>query len=98
MVWYVITFIKEYFSRSRTNKCSLDPVHALSGRRQTLCGTLDYLAPEMVENQAHDHTVDVWALGVLAYEFLTGGPPFEAVGNQETYRKIRYALSPCTPS
>lgn len=37
---------------------------------------------------AHDHAVDIWSLGVLAYEFLVGGPPFEAEGHQETYKRI----------
>jgi aurora kinase, other len=63
-------------------------VHAPSGRRRTLCGTLDYLPPEMVEGREHGPGVDVWGLGVLAYEFLFGGPPFEAAGHQETYRRI----------
>jgi aurora kinase, other len=63
-------------------------VHAPSSKRHTLCGTLDYLPPEMVEGQAHDKTVDVWSLGVLCYEFLVGNPPFEAQGHSETYRRI----------
>ena len=63
-------------------------VHAPSSRRTTLCGTLDYLPPEMIENKDHDDTVDTWALGVLAYEFLVGTPPFEAEGHSETYRRI----------
>jgi serine/threonine protein kinase len=63
-------------------------VHAPNNRRQTLCGTLDYLPPEMVNGLAHDHAVDIWSLGVLAYEFLCGGPPFEAEGHQETYKRI----------
>ena len=49
-------------------------IHAPTSRRNTLCGTLDYLPPEMVENKDHDETVDVWTLGVLLYEFLTGNP------------------------
>ena len=36
--------------------------------RKTLCGTLDYLPPEMVEGHDHDSAVDVWSLGVLCYE------------------------------
>ncbi len=48
-------------------------MHAPSSRRRTLCGTLDYLPPEMVEGREHDSAVDVWSLGVLAYEFLVGG-------------------------
>jgi aurora kinase, other len=63
-------------------------VHAPSSRRNTLCGTLDYLPPEMIENKDHDHTVDIWSLGVLTYEFLCGHPPFEAEGHSETYRRI----------
>jgi len=58
-------------------------------RRQTLCGTLDYLPPEMIEDQSHDHNVDVWALGVLLYEFLTGRPPFESKTQKETYNRIK---------
>jgi aurora kinase, other len=63
-------------------------VHAPSSKRHTLCGTLDYLPPEMVEGQPHDKKVDIWSLGVLAYEFLVGNPPFEAQGHSETYRRI----------
>jgi len=64
-------------------------VHAPGNRRMTLCGTLDYLPPEMVEGKEHNEKVDYWALGVLTYEFLVGNPPFEdrsSVNN--TYRRI----------
>jgi aurora kinase len=63
-------------------------VHAPSNRRQTMCGTLDYLPPEMIEHKPHDHNVDIWCLGVLMYEFLHGVPPFEAKGQKETYERI----------
>ena len=63
-------------------------VHAPNKRRTTLCGTLDYLPPEMILGQEHDQNVDVWSLGVLMYEFLVGNPPFEAQGHHETYKKI----------
>jgi aurora kinase len=56
--------------------------------RKTLCGTLDYLPPEMVAGRDHDAAVDVWSLGVLCYEFLFGEPPFEAEGHSETYKRI----------
>jgi aurora kinase len=64
-------------------------VHALNSRRNTLCGTLDYLAPEMVDGKEHDKYIDNWSLGVLLFEFLTGIPPFEADGHSATYRRIR---------
>ncbi|KAH7616326.1 hypothetical protein Ndes2526B_g08422 [Nannochloris sp. 'desiccata'] len=63
-------------------------VHAPNSRRKTLCGTLDYLPPEMVEGSMHDDRVDIWSLGVLCYEFLCGQPPFEAAGHSETYKRI----------
>jgi len=63
-------------------------VHAPSLRRQTLCGTLDYLPPEMVQNKRHDEKVDHWCIGVLCYELLVGKPPFESENSQETYKKI----------
>lgn len=63
-------------------------VHAPGDRRSTLCGTLDYLPPEMVEGLPHGRGADVWSLGVLAYELLFGAPPFEAAGHPETYRRI----------
>lgn len=63
-------------------------VHAPSSRRATMCGTLDYLPPEMIEGHAHDDKVDLWALGILCYEFVCGCPPFETQSNQQTYRRI----------
>eukprot|EP01125_Pyxidicula_operculata_P001601 TRINITY_DN11451_c0_g1_i1.p1 TRINITY_DN11451_c0_g1~~TRINITY_DN11451_c0_g1_i1.p1 ORF type:complete len:318 (+),score=46.86 TRINITY_DN11451_c0_g1_i1:16-969(+) len=62
-------------------------VHA-PNKRQTLCGTVDYLPPEMVEGKLHDHTVDNWSLGVLMFEFLVGRPPFESRSQKDTYKKI----------
>nr|XP_057911200.1 aurora kinase A [Doryrhamphus excisus] len=63
-------------------------VHAPSSRRSTLCGTLDYLPPEMIEGRTHDEKVDLWSLGVLCYEFLVGKPPFETRSHEDTYRRI----------
>ncbi|CAL1301257.1 unnamed protein product [Larinioides sclopetarius] len=64
-------------------------VHAPSLKRKTMCGTLDYLPPEMLDNKVYDSTVDLWCLGVLCYEFLVGKPPFESDTTSETYQKIR---------
>jgi aurora kinase len=62
-------------------------VHTFN-RRRTMCGTLDYLPPEMVESVEHDASVDIWSLGILCYEFLYGVPPFEAMEHSDTYRRI----------
>lgn len=58
-------------------------IHAVTSRRKTMCGTLDYLPPEMITGQPHDKAVDLWSLGVLLYEFLVGDPPFEAEGHSQ---------------
>ena len=57
-------------------------------RRTTLCGTLDYLPPEMIEGKKYDERVDIWSLGVLCYEFVCGKPSFEATLKSETYKRI----------
>ncbi|XP_018680851.2 serine/threonine-protein kinase Aurora-3 isoform X2 [Musa acuminata AAA Group] len=59
-----------------------------NAKRHTMCGTIDYLAPEMVEKKEHDHAVDNWTLGILCYEFLYGVPPFEAEDEYGTFRRI----------
>ena len=56
-------------------------VHAPNNRRNTMCGTLDYLPPEMIkpgsQENFYNEKVDLWSLGVLTYEFLVGEAPFE---------------------
>lgn len=56
--------------------------------RKTYCGTLDYLAPEMIKQQGHDTNLDIWNLGVLLYEMLTGDAPFKASTQQAMFEKI----------
>lgn len=53
-----------------------------------MCGTLDYLPPEMIERRTYNETVDLWCIGVLCYELLVGNPPFESHSHNETYRRI----------
>ncbi|KAE8819197.1 Serine/threonine-protein kinase Aurora-1 [Hordeum vulgare] len=61
-------------------------VHTFNQRR-TMCGTLDYLPPEIVEKTEHDYHVDIWSLVILCYEFLYGLPTFKAKEHSETYRR-----------
>jgi aurora kinase, other len=64
-------------------------VHSPTSRRLTMCGTLDYLPPEIVGHEEHDEMVDVWSLGILLYELLVGQPPFDAPGQTATYLRIQ---------
>ncbi|XP_037949138.1 aurora kinase C-like [Teleopsis dalmanni] len=56
--------------------------------RLTLCGTLEYLPPEMVKGTPHNKSVDLWSLGVLCYELVVGCTPFLGTSYDKTYRKI----------
>lgn len=67
---------------------SVKSLPSSSTKRLTICGTLDYLPPEMIESNEHDYTVDIWSLGILCYEFLVGKPPFEEIDKNSTYKRI----------
>jgi serine/threonine protein kinase len=57
-------------------------------QRQTLCGTPEYLAPEMITKTGHSTSLDLWNLGILMYEMLAGYSPFRARSGDELYAKI----------
>uniref|UniRef100_A0A673WN47 Serine/threonine-protein kinase PLK n=1 Tax=Salmo trutta TaxID=8032 RepID=A0A673WN47_SALTR len=66
----------------------LEPVE---NRRRTICGTPNYLSPEVLNKQGHGCESDIWALGCVMYTMLLGRPPFETTNLKETYRCIREA-------
>lgn len=61
------------------------------GRCGSFCGSPYYIAPEMLSNSQYGKSVDIWALGVLLFELITGGPPFSGQTANEVYRRILFS-------
>jgi len=60
----------------------------VKGRTWTICGTPEYLAPEVVLSKGHNKGVDYWALGILIFELTAGYCPFVGEDNMQIYRLI----------
>ncbi|KAH7934745.1 hypothetical protein HPB52_000035 [Rhipicephalus sanguineus] len=58
-------------------------------RKKTLCGTPNYIAPEILAKKGHSFEVDIWSIGCILFTLLVGHPPFETPSLKETYVRIK---------
>ena len=79
--------LADYMGRISTDDTSTVAVR----RRQTLCGTLDYLSPQVLDAQqdGYDERTDMWSVGAVVFEMLYGYPPFETSEVRTTCECIR---------
>lgn len=64
--------------------------HACEGAT-SMCGTPEYMAPEVLAQQGHGFCVDYWGLGMLVYEMMTGLPPWYTTDRTRLFRRLRSA-------
>lgn len=61
-----------------------------SKEAKSVCGTPEYLAPEVLHKQGHGKPVDWWTLGAILYEMISGLPPFYTTNRDELFEKIKF--------
>ena len=68
--------------------CDFGWAIAAQDERSTYCGTLDYMAPEILKGMNYSNKVDVWSLGIMLFELIQGQIPFRARSSGERLTKI----------
>ncbi|XP_017785338.1 PREDICTED: ribosomal protein S6 kinase alpha-1-like, partial [Nicrophorus vespilloides] len=66
----------------------LSKVPLQEDKAYSFCGTVEYMAPEVVNRKGHTFAADWWSFGVLMFEMLTGGLPFQGANRRDTMTQI----------
>eukprot|EP00401_Gymnodinium_catenatum_P002750 CAMPEP_0117466088 /NCGR_PEP_ID=MMETSP0784-20121206/4962_1 /TAXON_ID=39447 /ORGANISM="" /LENGTH=971 /DNA_ID=CAMNT_0005260019 /DNA_START=1 /DNA_END=2912 /DNA_ORIENTATION=+ len=75
--------------RGYAKLCDMGFARFVLGKTNTMAGTPEYMAPEMIDfPHSHDTSVDWWALGVLTFELMAGQPPWEDEGVDDQYERL----------
>jgi serine/threonine protein kinase len=65
-------------------------VYHTSSLRTTFCGTPLYVSPEILKGESYDEKVDLWAVGIMAWEMMYGDIPFEINCEQELIKIVTW--------
>lgn len=75
----------------RLTDFGLSKMEITGNNAYSICGTPEYLAPEILYKQGHGRPVDWWCLGSLIYEMVVGLPPFYSKNRPELFDKIKFS-------
>ena len=64
-------------------------VHSPDLLRKTFCGTLEYISPEVIVGEGYGQEVDLWSLGILAFEMVTGHTPYTQTSKKNIFDSIK---------